>query len=133
MPFTPKSGPSAPIVAEVHWSSLLSDFRHLLSLSFAVGLCGECSNAEAEANSANAAHYAAASKTLYSIVACEGSPSSADSLSNLRARVRCRAAALVLRHIGASVSCRFQCCRHLECLNSDGTHARLFQVAHPSP
>jgi hypothetical protein len=63
MPFAPKSGPSAPIVAAVDWSSLLRDFRAAVSpeatasiiyyrnMSFAAALCGECSNAEAaEAN-----------------------------------------------------------------------------------
>jgi hypothetical protein len=105
--FVPKSGSSfaalAPvtIVAAVDWLSLLRDFRAAVSpeaiatiiyyrnMSFAAALCRECSDAEAaEANSTNAAHYAAASKTLYNIVACEGSPSSADTLSNLLAQAQ---------------------------------------------
>jgi hypothetical protein len=94
---------STPVVAmgSVKWPSLLRDFQEAVlpeavasfkyyrNVSFAAVLCGECSDAEAAgANLAKAALYAAASKTLYKVVACEGSPSSADNVSNLLAQAR---------------------------------------------
>jgi hypothetical protein len=88
-------------MGSVEWPTLLRDFqaavlpqavasfKYYRDVSFAAALCGECSDAEAaDANSANAAHYAAACKTLHKVVACEGSPSSADNLSNLLAQAR---------------------------------------------
>ncbi len=58
-------------------------------MAFAAIISGELSDFEAgEGALANAAHYAAASKKLHSIVAGQGSPTTAETLATLLAQVK---------------------------------------------
>ncbi len=70
---------------------------------------------------ANAAHYAAASKTLYNIVACERSPSSADSLSNLLAQAQLAVPQIEEAQSAAAATRRaFPPLKQLSCARSPG-------------
>jgi hypothetical protein len=89
-----------PAVSCADWPTLLQQLRGVLTteavasvkyyrnMAFAANVCDELSDAEAaEGVLADAAHFAAASKKLHSIVAGQGSPTSAETLTSLLAQV----------------------------------------------
>ncbi len=89
-----------PAVSCADWPTLLQQLRGALTteavasvkyyrnMAFAANVCDELSDAEAaEGVLADAAHFAAASKKLHSIVAGQGSPTSAETLTSLLAQV----------------------------------------------
>jgi hypothetical protein len=88
-------------VSSAKWPSLLQDLQSALTpeavasvkyyrdTAFTAAICGECSDAEAaQEKLADAALYAAASKTLQAIVAGQGSPTPAATLGTLLAQAR---------------------------------------------
>jgi len=90
-----------PEVSIAEWTSLLEKFQGALTpesvasvkyyrnTALAASLCDEVSDAEADNGAlANAAHYAAAAKSLHTIVAGQSSPTSAEVLSSLLALVK---------------------------------------------
>ena len=67
----------------------VASFRYYRDIAFAADISSELSDFEAgERALADAAHYAAASKKLHSIVAGQGSPSAAETLATLLAQVK---------------------------------------------
>jgi hypothetical protein len=97
----PPSTVPVPAVSRADWPALLqqlraalapesvASFRYYRDMTFAAVIGGELSDFEAgEGALADAAHYAAASKKLHSIVAGQGSPSTAETLATLFAQVK---------------------------------------------
>jgi hypothetical protein len=67
----------------------VASFFYYRDIAFAATLCGEFSDIEAADNAlANAALYAAASKSLHDIVAGQGSPTSAEALASFLAQAK---------------------------------------------
>lgn len=102
-PSHPLASPPAAVaaVSSAKWPSLLQDLQSALTpeavasvkyyrdTAFAAALCGEYSDAEAAAGKfEDAALYTAASKTLHTIVAGQGSPTPAVTLETLLAQAR---------------------------------------------